>query len=389
MANGDVSRPTAVVYTHTLLEPSMTFVVSHADALERYLAVYAGARRGNGPALPTGRAFTANRGGLSGLIEEYLFRRYGKAGRLADELRHFRPTLVHAHFGLSGPAARTLANALGVPLIITYHGRDATISDEFVRKSWLGREYVRGRKAAVRDASLIIAVSDFIKKHLLAKGYPEKKIVVHRNGIDTRFFRHDGRQREPIVVFVGRFVEKKGCEFLLRAMAKLREARCPARGVLIGDGPLQPQLVRLAAETGANVAFTGFLPLAQVKDWLGRASVVAVPSVTAADGDSEGLPTVILEAQSMGTPIVATRHSGIPEGVAENRSALLVAERDVAGMAEAIRFFVERPENVSSFGAAGRAFVEANFDIVSQARGLEDLYDQVRQRSKSSNRAGL
>ncbi len=75
-------------------------------------------------------------------------------------------------------------------------------------------------------------------------------------------------------------------------------------------------------KSGADVEFTGFLPLAEVRDWLGRAQSSAVPSVTAANGNSEGLPTVILEAQAMGTPVVATRHAGNAEGVVEGRSAL-------------------------------------------------------------------
>lgn len=377
-------RPAAVIYTHSLLERSMTFILSHAEALQRYRAVYAGARRVDGLALPEDRTYTANRGGVAGLAGEILFRRFGRAGRLAADLSRWNPRLVHAHFGLSGPAARSLSAALNIPLIITYHGRDATISDDVVRRSWLGREYLRGREAAVRRASLVIAVSGFIKDTLVARGYPQSKIVVHRNGIDTGYFRHTGQPRERVVLFVGRFVEKKGCEFLLRALGQLRADGCPVRGVLIGDGPLRPRLARIAAETGAEAVFTGFLSLDQVKDWLGRVSVVAVPSVTAEDGDSEGLPTVVLEAQSMGTPVVATRHSGIPEGVVENRSALLVGERDVAGLAQAIRYFIERPEAVSAFGAAGRAFVESNFDIVNQARGLEVLYDQARERFNSA-----
>ncbi|MBK6350399.1 MAG: glycosyltransferase [Proteobacteria bacterium] len=136
--------------------------------------------------------------------------------------------------------------------------------------------------------------------------------------------------------------------------------------MLVGDGPLRPTLERLAGEVGADVEFTGFWPAAEVREWLGKAAVVAVPSVTAADGDSEGLPTVILEAQAMGTPVVATRHAGNAEGVVEGRTALLVEERDVPGLAAA-------PFGTSSnsrggrecFGAAGRAFVER----ISTSRG--------------------
>jgi glycosyltransferase involved in cell wall biosynthesis len=264
-------------------------------------------------------------------------------------------------------------------LIVTYHGQDATITEEEARRSWRGREYLRGRRCVMQHVSLIIAVSDFIRARLLEKGYPGSKVVTHRNGIDVGFFRRSGQQREPVAVFVGRFVEKKGCEYLLRALGRLREQGRPVHGVLVGDGPLRPALERLAGKVGADVEFPGFLPLADVRNWLGRASVVVVPSVTAANGDSEGLPTVILEAQAMSTPVIATRHAGNAEGVVERRSALLVDERDVAALADAIRFFVDNPQAVESFGAAGRTFVESNFNIATQAQGLEQLYDRVRE----------
>lgn len=374
----DTSAPAVIVYTHSLLGASMTFILSHAEALRRYHPVFAGSHRVEGLALPEGRVATSNRGGLLGSAEEFLFRRFGLAGRLAADLAKHSPKVVHAHFGQSGPAALALANKLGIPLVVTYHGQDATIQDAELQRSWRGREYLRGRAGVMSGAALVIAVSDFIRQKLLAQGFPASKVVTHRNGIDVDYFRRSAPAREPVVVFVGRFVEKKGCEYLLRALAKLRQSGFPVRAVLIGDGVLRPSLEKIAADIDAGAEFAGFLPLSQVKSWLERASVVAVPSVTAADGNSEGLPTVILEAQAMGTPVVATRHAGNAEGVVEGRSALLVEERDVDGLAEAIRFFIENPRAVEDYGAAGRSFVESQFAIEGQAAGLERLYDRAR-----------
>jgi glycosyltransferase involved in cell wall biosynthesis len=376
------TRPGVVIYTHSLLGASMTFILSHAEALKRYSPVYAGAHRVDGLALPEGKVATANRGGILGPAEEILFRRFGIAGRLASKLRPFRPRIVHAHFGQSGPAALTLARSLDVPLVVTYHGQDATISDAVLQHSWRGREYLRGRPAVVEDAALIIAVSDFIRGRLLRQGFAAAKVVTHRNGIDLNVFRRNSGAREPIVAFVGRFVEKKGCEYLVRALGRLRQSGLPVRGVLIGDGVLGESLRQLASEVGANVQFVGFLAPPEVRSWIGRASVIAVPSVTAADGNSEGLPTVLLEAQAMGTPVVATRHAGNAEGVVEGRSALLVDERDVDGLSQAIRFFLENPGAVESFGRAGRTHVESNFDIDTQSAGLERLYDRARESAK-------
>jgi glycosyltransferase involved in cell wall biosynthesis len=296
---------------------------------------------------------------------------------MASNLRNFRPRLVHAHFGQSAPAALTLSRSLQIPLVVTYHGQDATISDDELRRSWRGREYLRRRPAVIRNAALVIAVSEFIRSRLVERGFPAIKVVTHRNGIDLDMFRRGSSIRERLVVFVGRFVEKKGCEYLIRAVGQLRRTGEPVRAVLIGDGVLGPSLRKLSAEVGAAAEFAGFLAPRDVRHWLERASVVVVPSVTASDGNSEGLPTVILEAQAMGTPVVATRHAGNAEGVAEGRSALLVDERDVGGLADAIRFFLQNPRAVESFGAAGRSFVESQFDIGVQAAGLELLYDRV------------
>jgi glycosyltransferase involved in cell wall biosynthesis len=371
-------RPTVVLYTHSLIERSMTFIVSHGEALANYRAVYAGSHRVDGLALPSERMSVANNGGLGGAVSEYLFRRYGLAGRLARNLRIFQPTLVHAHFGQSGPAAIALADALEIPMIVTYHGQDATMTSEYARRSWRGREYLRGKEHVKQRASLILAVSDFIRARLIDQGFPADKVITHRNGIDVSAFQRSEGEREPVAVFVGRFVEKKGCEYLIRALGKLRDQGCDIRGILVGDGPLRPTLEQLAGQVGAKVEFTGFLALPEVRKWLGRACVAVVPSVTAADGNSEGLPTVILEAQAMGTPVVATRHAGNAEGLIEGKSALLVAERDVDGLAQALRFLWMNPAMVQSFGAAGRAFVESHFAIEAQVAGLERIYDRVR-----------
>lgn len=359
----------------------MTFIESHAEGLRRYQAVYAGSRRIEGLALPEGRAFTANTGGAIGLVREFAFRRFGMARGLSAKLSRFAPSLVHAHFGQSGPAALAVAEALDIPLVVTYHGQDATISDEQSRRSWRGREYLRGRQRVMDRASVFIAVSDFIRNRMLDQGFPARKVVTHRNGIDLKYFLPLKGFRTATAIFVGRFVEKKGCEYFIRALGLLRNAGCEVHGVLVGDGPLGPELARIAADVGANVEFTGFLQLAEVRARLGAARVVVVPSVTAADGNSEGLPTVILEAQAMATPVVATRHAGNAEGLLEGESALLVEERDIEGLAQAIRVFIDDPDIAVRYGARGRQFVEATFSMEAQIAGLEQIYDQAIARS--------
>src|SRR5215213_9350102 len=110
------SKPNVIIYTHSLLSGSMTFIRSHAEALTRHTAIYAGAHRvKQGLELPFDRTVVVNDDGATGTAREFFFRRYGFAPRFARRLRERNPALVHAHFGTSGPAAMFIARTLGIP----------------------------------------------------------------------------------------------------------------------------------------------------------------------------------------------------------------------------------------------------------------------------------
>jgi colanic acid/amylovoran biosynthesis glycosyltransferase len=368
-------RPKILIYTNSLLAGSMTFIKSHAESLKRYQAVYVGSRRIPGLSLPEDRTYAVNSGGLGGRLSEGVFRITGFAPSLVRKLRITKPKAIHAHFGTSAPAALRLGRALNIPLIVTFHGRDATIDPSIAAKSWRGRELQFFFQRVCDEASYFIAVSNHIRDRLLQSGYPEERIIVHRNGIDTHFFEADPDiPREPIIVFVGRFVEKKGAEYLIHAARRLLDANIEFRLVLIGDGPLRPKLERLASEQNVPVEFPGFIPGEEIKMWLNKASVAAVPSVTALDGDSEGLPTVVIEAQSMGVPVVGTIHSGIPEGIDDNETGLLVPERDEEALAEALKTLLTDDATRAKFGRAARNLILDRFEMGKQVRGLEDIY---------------
>lgn len=356
----------------------MTFILSHSEAYTKHTAFYAGSHRVPGSlALPAGRSAVVNEGSVVGRGREYLFRRHAFAPAFMCRLAAESPRLVHAHFGTAGPAGLSIARRLRVPLIVTLHGKDATVAESVALRSHRGRERRRMRQALFAETSLFIAVSSFIRSRMLESGFPEARTVVHRNGIDTGYFVPGPPLRDRTAVFVGRLVEKKGAEYFIRALGELNRPGPGGRGIVIGEGPLRADLERQAASLQADVTFTGFVPLPEVRRWIASASVVVVPSVTAADGDSEGLPTVVLEAQASATPVVATRHSGIPEGVRDGETALLVPERDHRGLAEAIALFLTDESAVERFGRAGRAYVVSEFELTRQVAGLEAHYDRV------------
>lgn len=377
----DGARTAAVIYTHSLLAGSMTFIKTQAEAFTEHYPVYVGAHRVDGIELPDERTLLVNNGGPFGVLREALFRKWDYAPKLISELRKHKPTVVHTHFGTCGPAGMTIANALDVPLVVTFHGQDATIKEEDVRKTFRGRDLLAKKDALIQRTDLFIAVSDYIKQCLLAKGYPDEKITVHRNGIDLDTFKPSGPEMsKPIVLFVGRFVEKKGIKYLLEAADILMRNDVEFEVVIVGSGPLENELKADARRRRIPCTFTGFLGADEIRSWIRRARVVAVPSCVASDGDSEGLPTILLESQAMETPVVATYHSGIPEGVIEGETAELVAEKDAENFAIQLRTFLESTDKTSRFGQAGRQLMISQFDMRKQNQKLEEIFHNLQTR---------
>jgi colanic acid/amylovoran biosynthesis glycosyltransferase len=371
-----------LVYVDTLLAPSLAFILTQSEALQKFLPIYIGVRQlGSGALeLPADRTLAINRfDGLLGKIREMPYRRFGYAPMFFRKIGRCAPVLLHAHFGPNGLRAVPLASWLGIPLVTTFHGFDATIRDADLQKSDYGqREYVRKRSILKERGSLFIAVSRFIRNRLLDQGFAEEKIVVHYMGVDTDFFCPDSAvHRLPIVLFVGHLTEQKGCDFLIQAMARVQALKPDVELVVIGEGSHRGRLEALAQEQLKLFRFLGSQPRAIVKDWLNRARVFSVPSVTAASGAEEGFGLVFAEAQAMGCPVASFSSGGIPEAVAHEETGLLTAERDIEGLAQHILALMRNDDMWQKMSQAGRARVCALFDLKVQTRSLEGLYRQV------------
>lgn len=372
-------EPTIAVYRDRLLPPSETFVLAQGESLRRFTPYYLGSRRVPGLPLPEERTLVVNGGGVLGKVSEAGHQLLGwdpvfarRAGRLGAEL-------IHAHFGPDGVRALPLARALRLPLLVTFHGYDATVKDEYARRSFYShRVFVRRREILKREARLFIAVSEFIRGKLLERGFPQEKVIVHHIGVDTEVFQPDpAMAREPVVLFIGRLVEKKGCEYLIRAMSLVQRARPDAELVVLGDGPLRPGLERLAGRTLRRHRFLGIQPPETVRRWMNRATVFSVPSIVAETGDSEGLPIVFCEAQSMELPVVTFATAGNPEAVAHGKTGFVAAERDWRGLSEYVLMLLQNDALRREFGAAGQRRARSLFDLRRQARALEEIYDGV------------
>jgi len=256
--------------------------------------------------------------------------------------------------------------------VVSLHGYDVNQSDDNL--PWL---YLRRRDLLKAHASRFICVSGFIRRQALARGFPADKLVVHYTGIDTDFFREDPDvPRRPIILFVGRLAPSKGCEYLIRAMVRVREVIPEAKLVVIGDGPLRKELKQQATTLLQNFEFLGVQPPAVVRDWMNRATVFSSPCI-ATSGDEEGFGMAFTEAQAMGLPVVSCVSGGIPEAVAHEKTGFLVPERDWEALSVKLLLLLQNQSLWRRFSEAGRARARGLFDIKSQATVLENIYDGV------------
>lgn len=375
-------RRTLIIYRDELLAASETFIRAQGESLDRFRAFYLGARKVPGLALPDLRFHIASGAGAIGRMQRARFKLWGAGSALQQMLAAKKPALIHAHFGPDACNAIQVARALSVPLVATFHGYDVTTSNAL-----LPRLYLRRQELLKRSAARFLCVSEFIRQRAIEKGFPAEKMIVHYTGVDTDLFCPEPElPRLPIVLFVGRLVQKKGCEFLIRAVARAQEAQPEVQLVVIGDGPLRPTLEKQAAGALKNFQFLGVQEPAVVRNWMNRAMVFSTPSLTAESGDAEGFGMVFAEAQAMGLPVVSFASGGVPEAVANEQTGFLVPERDWESIAAKILALLSDNELWRRFSEAGQSRVRARFDLWKQSAALEDIYDSVLEESACMSR---
>lgn len=381
-------KPAVLIYRDWLLPPSETFVLAQAEALERFTPYYVGSRLiKEGLRTPQERTLLLNKGSLLGWAREASFKIAGFAPTLVAPAKKLNPGLIHAHFGIGGSLALPLKRNLQIPMIVTYHGYEEMIADEIAQKSYFSyRQYMQRREILKQEVSLFLTVSQQSKEHLLQQGFPLDKIVVHYTGIDTEVFQPESFvEREPVVLFVARLVEKKGCEYLIRAMSKVQATQPEIELVIIGDGELRSSLEELAKTNLQRYRFLGVQSPEVVKAWMNRAKIFCVPSITATSGEAEGFGMVFAEAQAMGLPVVSFASGAVPEAVAHGEVGFLAAERNWEELANYILLLAKDEHLWHRFSAFGPQRVHNLFDVQKQARLLEDIYEQVFRNDKKED----
>jgi colanic acid/amylovoran biosynthesis glycosyltransferase len=373
-----ITQPVVLIYRSQLLPPSETFIQSQTAFMRDFRPYFVGRSRVPGIELPDDSLWVANQGGRLGRLAELRFRIIGPSSDLMKRMRMLSPKIVHGHFGPDSCEVIPLATRLHIPLIATFHGFDATLTDAALRTTRQGRRYLRELPRLRARAELFVAVSGFIAGRLKQRGFPGDRIRVHYIGVDTEKFRPRACTiRERQVLFVGRLVEKKGVALLIKAMELVQSELPDVELVIVGDGNERQVLESQARRSLKKFRFVGREPSAVVREWMQKAALLCVPSITASDGDAEGLPITLYEAQASGLPVVAFSSAGIPEAVAHEKTGMLAPEGDWRQLSAYLVLLLNNPDLRLDYSRAARRQAEEKFNVRKQSASLERLYEEI------------
>lgn len=382
---GSLTMTRVLVYANQPFPISETFAYNQTFRLERYEAFVLGAKAPRGPSIsvPRDRLYLINRGGKSGLLRELRFKLLGHIPADVESwVATIGPRLVHAHFGPAGAVILPLAEKLRLPLVVSFHGTDATMKDSWVwlRSHVAHRIYILRRRWLAKRANKVVVPSEFLRKIVVERhGFPEEKVVVVRHGVDLTKFRPETASPEwGHILYVGRLIERKGLPYLLAALNMVKDRFPGLQLTVIGDGPMRASYERMAKSLlGERVRFLGAQPHDVVLDHMRRAYIFAMPSITMPSGEAETFGVVFLEAMAMGVPPVSFRSGGIPEVVVHGEVGFLAEERNVGELAYYISKLLEDGDLRNSFGERGRDWVRREFDLRLRLAELENVYDAL------------
>ncbi len=296
--------------------------------------------------------------------------RFVETGWLGEQCRTLEVGHIHAHFaGLAARTAYWLRKYYGVSYSLTAHANDVFCPPADHLSVSL--------EELIRAARFVVTVSDFSVARLRERfPFAASKIFRVYNGIDTRAFPSAAPATSaPLIVSVGRCIEKKGFPDLIAACARLRDRGTDFRCKIVGEGPMQKELAAAIARAnlGEQVELTGPKSMGEVAALLQSARVFALPCVEEADGGMDNLPTVIAEAMAARLPVVSTPIAGVPEMVVDGKTGLLVPPRSPARLADGLAQMLADPGRAVTLGRAGRSRALALFDIKKTTRGLKRL----------------
>lgn len=295
--------------------------------------------------------------------------------RLKQIILEVKPDVLHAHFGPMGVLIAPVADKLKIPLVVTFYGYD--ISELTHQKNWR-QAYLE----LAKTADFVTVLSEEMKERALKSGFKSKQVKVIHLGTRVDRIAYQ-KPAYPIQHFlsIGRLSEKKGHLDTLEAFKLvLQKSNRQLDLTIIGEGEDRRKIESYIQthHLQDSVSLPGSVPHAKVIDYLYEADAFILNSKTSHDGDKEGTPTVLAEAQAAGLPCISTFHSGIPEMIPAENHRFLADEGDIHMIASNIeRLLSASEEEINDISQAGRLHVEAEFDVLEEAGKFKDLYEKL------------
>lgn len=292
--------------------------------------------------------------------------------------KRFEADIFIAHFGPSGVLANYLRNigCLKGKLVTVFHGNDLSAKELLIK-------YKHGYQDLFCEGDYFLPISNLWRNKLIELGCSSEKISVIRMGIKVDDFPFEMRTVNNSIlkiVSVCRMTEKKGLAYSINACKLLKAQGVKFDYKIVGYGELTQELQKLIIQSGLEkqVQIIGFQPQVEVKKILRHSNVFLLPSVTAANGDMEGIPVALMEAMASGLPVVSTFHSGIPELITDGKSGWLCSERDSEGIALALCKIINEKNNVSNIVVAARKQIEDNFNQKVEYGKMASLLESLK-----------
>lgn len=292
---------------------------------------------------------------------------------LINSLKREKVDCVLAEYGTTACATLPIVQRLKIPMVVHFHGYDASVKT-------ILEDYREPYKKVFAYASAVIVVSQKMKQTLIDYGCPEEKLIVSVYGPDPLFFDVIPSYETQQFLAVGRFVEKKAPNLTILSFKKVLDIFPEAKLVMVGNGNLLPFCKRLVTDLHLenNVEFKGVQASQEIQKLMEESIAFVQHSVVAENGDSEGTPVAIIEAQAAALPVISTCHAGIPDVVINDETGLLVQEQDVDGMATVMLRLLKEENLSKKLGEAGRIRIKENFTLEKHLKTLaETISDAI------------
>jgi glycosyltransferase involved in cell wall biosynthesis len=375
------SRPVIASYCATFLKPEMLHIYRQITGLKRCAPVVIAQKRENVDRFPFEAVQMVPKPRMH-FLRRLWFRQVrdrpwlistAELRTLLRVLTKTRARLLHIYFGHIAVHLLPLIRAWENPSIVSFHGADAMVdmNEPAYREATLRMlELVR----------LVLVRSESLQRALIDLGCEPAKIKIQRTGIPVeefafreRSFPTDGEWR---LLQAGRLIEKKGLPVTLRAFAAFLRQYPNATLTIAGEGPLLPELQKIARELkiADRVSFAGFISQEQIREIYYQSHIFLHPSHTGQDGNQEGIPNSMLEAMATGLPVFATKHGGIPEAIENDASGVLVPERNGEALARALLDAARDCDFLSRIARGAAEVVREKFDLSTQVQRLEETY---------------